>query len=288
MPLPEIARVLRPTALEWIHMIKVSASVRTYLVFVAITSALVGGSLYAVPTWSVAFWPYSMRPLATQMFASLFLAVALAAGLALRVSRLYSLRILLIQGAAISGLILLAAVPSYLPPSHPSLGAFAWLTLFTIYSAGSVVLLLAIRSTAETAVSADSMLRLIPKALKICLLLHTVIVVIFGLQMLTLPDLALNFWPWKVSANIMRGLGGLFVGVTVGSGWAYLQKYWEDIRAVFPSYTAFATLVLLAVGLHWDVITAESPGLQVTVIWIILYIFTALYPAYFYLQLEKR
>jgi len=269
-------------------MIKVSASVRAYLVFVAVTSILVGSSLYAVPTSSVAFWPYSMKPLATQMFASLFLAIALAAGLALRVSRLSSLRILLIQGAAMSGLILLTALPNYLPPFHPSLGAFAWLTLFTIYFAGSIVLLLAIRSTAETDASADSKLRPIPKALKVCLLLHTVIVVIFGLQMLTLPDLALNFWPWKVSANIMRGLGGLFVGVTVGSGWAYFQKYWEEVRAVFPSYTAFATLVLLAVGLHWDVITAESPGIQVTVIWIILYIFTALYPAYFYLQLEKR
>jgi len=286
--LPEMARLLRSTALEWICMIKLSAIVRAYLVFVAVTSILVGGSLYAVPSSSVAFWPYSMKPLATQMFASLFLAVALAAGLALRVSRLYSLRILLIQGAAMSGLILLTALPSYLPSSYPGLGAFAWLALFTIYFAGSVVLLLAIRSTGETDGSVASKLRPIPKALKVCLLLHTVIVVIFGLQMLTLPDLALNFWPWKVSENIMRGLGGLFVGVTVGSGWAYFQKYWEDVRAVFPSYTAFATLVLLAVGLHWDVITAESPGLQVTVIWIILYIFTALYPAYFYLQLEKR
>ena len=286
--MPEMARLLRSTALEWICMIKLSAIVRAYLVFVAVTSILVGGSLYAVPSSSVAFWPYSMKSLATQMFASLFLAVALAAGLALRVSRLYSLRILLIQGAAMSGLILLTALPNYLPPSYPSLGAFAWLALFAIYSVGSVVLLLAIRSTAETDASVDSKLRPIPKVLKVCLLLHTVIVVIFGLQMLTLPDLALNFWPWKVSANIMRGLGGLFVGVTVGSGWAYFQKYWEDVRAVFPSYTAFATLVLLAVGLHWDVITAESPGIQVTVIWIILYIFTALYPAYFYLQLEKR
>ena len=43
-------------------------------------------------------------------------------------------------------------------------------------------------------------------------------------------------------------------------------------------------MVLIAVGIDWAVIASESPGLHVTVPWLLLYVYTGLYPAYYLLR----
>ena len=266
-------------------MISRSRTVTAYLIIVLAVSLLIGLPMYLFPSvMSSGFWPYSMKPLATRMFASMFLAVALAMTLALWESNWESVKILFIQGTPMYGLILLAALMNFPKLQLTIAGTIAWLALFSALTLGSLFIFLerSIRAKKET--DSTHMRTPIHRGLKYSLLLHTIIVVAFGLQMLIVPDVALNFWPWTLPSIIMQGLGGLFIGITVGTGWAYTQKSLERVKIALPAYTTFSTLVLLAVAIDWNVITTESPSTQVTLLWLVLYAYTALYALYYYLR----
>lgn len=265
-------------------MVSISRAVRAYFIIVLAVSLVIGLPMYLSPSLGASFWPYSMKPLATRMFASMFLAVALAMALALRENAWESVKITFIQGTPMYGLILLLALANYPRLNLSNAGAVGWLVLFTALAIGTMILFLERRSRVQREKDAATNQKPIPNGLKYSLLIHTIIVVAFGLQMMLVPQVALNFWPWTLPNIIMQGLGGLFVGITFGTGWGYTQKYFERVKIVLPAYTTFSTLVLFAVAVDWNVISTESPSMQVTLIWLVLYAYTAMYPLYFYLR----
>ena len=209
-------------------MISRSRAVAAYFIIVLAVSLLIDLPMYLFPSLSAGFWPYLMKPLATRMFASVFLAVALAMTLALWENHWESLKILFVQGTPMYGLILLAALMNLPKLQLTKAGAIAWLVLFSALTLGRLFIFLEriIRTKKET----GSVLKQTPiyRGLKYSLLLHTVIVVAFGLQMLIVPDVALNFWPWTLPSIIMQGLGGLFIGITVGTGGLTLRSLLKE------------------------------------------------------------
>jgi hypothetical protein len=114
-------------------------------------------------------------------------------------------------------------------------------------------------------------------------LLHTVVVLLFSIQMLITPNVAKTFWPWMISDTVQRGIGGLFTGVAVATAWSYRQRSWDRVRLLLPVNITFVSMVLLAVGIHWPDIAA-GPGWHVTIPWLLLYVYTAAYPAYYLMR----
>ena len=232
-----------------------------------------GMIMYVIPETTTAFWPYAIKPLASRMFGSMFLALAIAAILALRDRRGISNSAVLVTTWPI--FLTVAIAGTIAPGLQPSLGS--WLLSAFLLAMALTGFLLFVRRTGKATGPLDR----IPRGLRRAFLGHAVIVTFFGLNMFFLPSLAFSFWPWRVSSTVMRGLGGLFLGTAAGTAWACAQKYRENVMALLLPYFAFVGLVLLDVASSWGVILAESPGAQVTLFWILVYAYVAAYTAYF-------
>jgi len=256
-----------------------AVSLRWHFLGVGAVSLGLGVALFAFPSLGRSLWPFAIKDLAVRFFAAVFLAVAVGTLLAVRaLERRRSLDVLLVMGVSVFGLIALAALvePGALVAS---IGAGIWFAVLGVSASGSLWLLWR-RPDPEPDAGP-----LMPRYLRYHFLLHTVVVLLFSLQFLLVPRFAAeNSWPWRVSDPVMRGIGGLFTGVAVGMAWASRQRTWGRVRLLLPVNVTFVAGALLAVGLHWPVIAAESPGLHVTVLWLLLYIYTGAYPAYYLLR----
>ena len=66
------------------------------------------------------------------------------------------------------------------------------------------------------------------------------------------------------------------------------QRFWDRVRLLLPVNVTFVSAVLVAVGIQWGVIAAESPGWYVTGPWLLLYLYTGPYPAYYLMRSPTR
>lgn len=240
----------------------------------------VGIALFAMPSLGTVIWPYEVKPLAARFFGSVFLAVAFASVLAMRESMREPTIVIPIMGASVFGAILFAAaIDVSLFTAHIA-AIILWFVLMGGLFVGSVYILVRKRAWPPPFGQAFPM----PYWLRRHFLLHTAIVLFFSAQMVVGPNIASGFWPWAVSDPVMRGIGGLFTGVAIGTGYAYIQRSWDKVRLLLPVNVLFVILVLVAMGLHWSVITTESPGWHVTIGWLLLYVYTAAYPIYYLIR----
>src|SRR2546426_452505 len=119
--------------------------------------------------------------------------------------------------------------------------------------------------------------------------IQTLVVGVFGTAMIILPDVAQKqFWPWHVQVPTLQTFGALFVATCLATGWASMQADIGRIRALLPLDAIFPTLALLAVALHWDVVSAESPSAIVTGVWVFLYSFVAVGSTYLFFTSARR
>jgi hypothetical protein len=234
-----------------------------------------GTAMYLESQISSAFWPYPVKPLAFLMFGSMFVAIGLAGLLALRDRSGGSEKAVLVTSWPIFLTVAIAGAIA----SGFGMSFWTWALSAFLLAMAVAGFLLFVRKREEAMGPTER----IPRGLKRAFLGHAIIVAFFGLNMFFLPSLAFSFWPWKVSSTVMRGLGALFLGTAVGTGWAYRQRYLESVRALLLPYFTFVFLVLLDVAANWGVVTAESPGVQVTLFWILVYVYVAVYAAYFLL-----
>jgi hypothetical protein len=119
--------------------------------------------------------------------------------------------------------------------------------------------------------------------------IQTVVVGVFGIMMLLLPNIAqAQFWPWLVATPTLQMFAGLFLATCLATGWASLQTDIGRIRVLLPLDIIFPSLALLAVGIHWDVISSQSPSALVTAVWVFIYAFVAVGSAYLYFSSRKK
>jgi len=213
----------------------IASPLRWHFLAVAAVSLSLGVALFAVPGLGPSLWPYRIKDLAVRFFASVFLALAVASVVALRVPERRAREVLLVMGASVFGFIALAAVadPAALVASS---GAVLWFALLTAFALGSLLFLL--RRPAATEPDAGPPM---PRFLRYHFLLHTGVVLLFSLQFLLIPRFAAeNGWPWRVSDPVMRGIGGLFTGVAMS-----LKK--PDPRPI-PAAIEFNRLLRAQIG----------------------------------------
>jgi len=107
-------------------------------------------------------------------------------------------------------------------------------------------------------------------------------------MMLLLPGVAQEqFWPWKVATPTLQTFGALFLATCLATGWAFLQKDPARIIVLLPLDAIFPSLALIAVGISWNIIVAESPSWMVTAVWLVLYSFVAVGSTLLYLTIRR-
>jgi hypothetical protein len=91
-----------------------------------------------------------------------------------------------------------------------------------------------------------------------------------GLVMFLMPQLAgESLWPWRLTPLLSRYLGGLFIGVAVGTIACARASYWSEVRLLFPPGLTFTGLSLVATAIHF---ASFNPARWVTWIFFGLYV----------------
>jgi hypothetical protein len=244
-----------------------------------------GALFFVYPDLVIGEWPWPVKALAVRFLGAIFLAIAFGCWSALRVKIWQRAKILVLVGGAFFGITSIVTIVLAVS-QEGGYGISAWAGYFLAASLGNFILLYRYRWPKKLQ---D---RLGPgrswRTARWFFRIQTAVVGVFGIMMLLIPDVAqAQFWPWKVAVPTMQMFAALFLATCLATSWASLQSDVGRIRVLLPLDMIFPSLALLAVGIHWDVISRESPGILVTGVWVFIYSFVAVGSAYLYFSSRK-
>ncbi len=255
-----------------------------FLLLLSIINLALGVLFYLVPAEIISYWQWPVKELAVRFLGAIFLAIALGCWSAIQAKIWQGAKILVLVGGAFFGL---TGIVSTVRGITVSSNATTWLWSGYFMAAGAGCLLLLKlygwhRKQTEPTGRA-------PKGARVFFGIQTGVVGVFGVMMLLTPSLAQDqFWPWKVATPTLQTFGALFLATCLATGWAFLQKDPARIIVLLPLDAIFPSLALLAVGIGWNVILAESPSSLVTAVWLFLYSFVAAGSTLLYIIIRKR
>ena len=241
---------------------------------------------YISPGTVISYWPWPVKALAVRFLGAIFLAISLGCWSALQAKLWQRAKILVLVGGSFFGL---TGIVSIVRGVTVSSGTTIWLWTGYFLAAGAGCLIL-VKMYGWHQRQAEVSGR--PIALRLSRIffgIQTSVVGIFGIMMILLPGLAQDqFWPWKVSTPTLQTFGALFLATCLATGWAFFQKDPARIIVLLPLDAIFPSLALLAVGISWSVIVAESPGWPVTSVWLFLYSFVVAGSTLLYITIRRR
>lgn len=221
----------------------------------------------------IAFWAWPVKELAVRFLGAIFIAISLGCASALSARLWQRAKILVLVGGSFFGL---TGIVSAYQGAVVNSGTLIWIwtAYFLTAGIGLVFLLERYGWRRKQVENAGKMVARIPA--RIFFGVQTSVVGIFGVMMVLLPSIAQQqFWPWKVATPTLQTFGALFLATCLATGWAFFQKDPARVRVLLPLDAIFPTLALIAVGIGWNTIVAESPSWLVTGVWLFLYSFVA-------------
>ncbi len=259
---------------------------RLYLLVLSEINLLLGALFFVYPALAVDLWPWPIQPLAVRFLGAIFLAIAFGCWSSLRAKGWQRGKILPVVGGTFFGIT--AVITGF---RVATLGLTVTVLAWTVYFAVSTLGLFAViwRHGWYRRPQDDFATGPANKTASFFFRVQTLVVGVFGAFMLFLPDLAQEqFWPWHVSIPTLQVFGALFLATCLATGWAIRQVDRGRILALLPLDAVFPALALLAVGIHWNVITSQSPSGLVTGVWIFLYSFVAAGSTFLFLKLRRE
>src|SRR5467141_3463176 len=265
--------------------VELGREARLFLLFVSEINLVMGALFFAYPNLVIGPWPWLVKALAVRFIGAIFLAIAFGCWSALRAKIWQRAKILLLVGGTFFGITSIVSI--FLASSQG--GGYVistWTGYFLVASLGNFYLLYRYRWSRKPQ---DRLGGGQPwKTASWFFRTQTVVVGVFGIMMLLLPNIAqAQFWPWLVKTPTLQMFAGLFLATCLATGWASLQTDIGRIRVLLPLDMIFPSLALLAVWIHWDVISRESPSALVTGVWVFISAFVAVGPAYPYFATRK-
>src|SRR5713101_2194490 len=266
--------------------VELGRAARLFLLFLSEINLVMGALFFAYPTLVTGLWPWPVKALAVRFIGAIFLAIAFGCWSALRSKIWQRAKILVLVGGTFFGITSIVSI--VLAASQG--GGYVistWIGYFLVASLGNFYLLYRYgwsRKPQDRLGGGQP-----SKTACWFFRIQTVVVGVFGVMMLLLPDIAQReFWPWLVATPTLQMFAGLFLATCLATGWASLQTDIGRIRVLLPLDIIFPSLALLAVGIHWDVISGQSPSAPVTTVWIFIYAFVAVGSAYLYFSPRKK
>jgi hypothetical protein len=259
--------------------------VRLFLLFLSEINLVMGALFFVYPNLVLDIWPWPVKALAVRFIGAIFLAIAFGCWSALRAKIWQRAKILVLVGGTFFGI---TSIVSIVLAASQGGGYVisAWIGYFLVASLGNLYLLYRYgwaRKPQDRLGDGQPW-----KAASWFFRIQTVVVGVFGIMMLLLPSVAQRqFWPWLVATPTLQMFAGLFLATCIATGWASLQTDIGRIRVLMPLDVIFPSLALLAVGIHWDVISSQSPSALVTGVWVFIYAFVAVGSAYLYFSSRK-
>ncbi|TMI17508.1 hypothetical protein E6H32_08580 [Candidatus Bathyarchaeota archaeon] len=266
--------------------VELGREVRLFLLFLSEINLVMGALFFMYPNLVIGVWPWPVKALAVRFIGAIFLAIAFGCWSALRAKIWQRAKILLLVGGTFFGITSIVSI--VLAASQG--GGYVistWTGYFIVASLGNFYLLYRYRWSRkpQDRLPAGQPWRTARWFFRI----QTVVVGVFGIMMLLLPEVAQQqFWPWHVATPTLQMFAGLFLATCLATGWASLQTDIGRIRVLLPLDVIFPSLALFAVWIHWDVISRESPSVPVTGVWVFIYAFVAVGSAYLHFFSRKK
>jgi len=265
--------------------VELARQARLFLLFLSEINLATGALFFVYPNLVIDLWPWPVKALAVRFIGAIFLAIAFGCWSALRAKIWQRAKILVLVGGTFFGITSIVSI--VLAASQG--GGYAistWTGYFLVASIGNFYLLYRYgwpRKPQDRLGAGHPW-----KTARWFFRIQSVVVGVFGIMMLLLPGVAqAQFWPWLVATPTLQMFAGLFLATCLATGWASLQTDIGRIRVLLPLDMIFPSLALLAVGIHWDVISSQSPSALVTGVWVFIYAFVAAGSAYLYFSSRK-
>jgi len=257
---------------------------RIFLLSLSLINLVLGALLYVLPSDMIAIWPWPVKDLAVRFLGAIFLAISLGCWSAIRARLWQRAKILVLVGASFFTLTSAVSIARGITVVEGNM-IWEWAGYFLAAASGCLILLKILGWHRKQVEPAGKMFT----GARVFFGIQTSVVGIFGAMMLLLPSLAQDeFWPWKVATPTLQTFGALFLATCLATGWAFLQKDPARMLVLLPLDAIFPSLALLAVGIGWNTIVAESPSWLVTAVWLFLYTFVAVGSTVLYFTLRKR
>jgi len=266
--------------------VQLGREARLFLLFLSEINLVMGALFFAYPNLVISLWPWPVKALAVRFIGAIFLAIAFGCWSALRAKIWQRAKILLLVGGTFFGI---TSIVSILLAASQGGGYVisTWIGYFLVASLGNFYLLYRYGWSRKPQ---DRLGQGRPwRTARWFFRIQTAVVGVFGIMMLFLSNIAqTQFWPWLVKTPTLQMFAALFLATCLATGWASLQTDIGRIRVLLPLDVIFPSLALLAVGIHWDVISSESPSAPVTAVWVFIYAFVAVGSVYLYFSSRKK
>jgi len=265
--------------------VELGREARRFLLFLSEINLVTGALFFVYPNLVIDLWPWPVKALAIRFIGAIFLAITFGCWSALRAKIWQRAKILTLVGGTFFGITSIVSI--VLAASQG--GGYVistWTGYFLVASLGNFYLLYRYGwpRKPQDRLGASQPWKTATWFFRI----QTIVVGVFGIMMLLWPDVAQHqFWPWRVATPTLQMFAGLFLATCLATGWASVQTDIGRIRVLLPLDVIFPSLALLAVGIHWDVISSQSPSALVTGVWVSIYAFVVAGSAYLYFCSRK-
>lgn len=259
---------------------------RLFLAILSGVNLILGLVFYIVPGSMIAFWGWPVKELAVRFLGAIFAAISLGCYSALKAKMWQRAKILVLVGAAfftLTGAVTIVRAVTF----DGGAAVWMWSAYFLAAGLGCLLIVVRYRWHRKQEETLKKTVALVPA--RIFFGIQTSVVGVFGIMMVIVPAIAQEqFWPWKVATPTLQTFGALFLATCLATGWAFFQRNPARIIVLLPLDAIFPSIALLAVGIGWGTIVAESPSWLVTGVWVFLYSFVALGSTILFVTLRKR
>ena len=240
---------------------KTTKEIKIILIIASFLVLSVGSSLYFLPGRTDMFFSWTINPPLTAAFlGGGYLAAFLLEYLASRESTWANARIAVPGVWAFTFVTLLVTI-IHIERFHfdsPHLitvaGTWVWLLVYIL-----VPLALGLFWIRQIRLPGNDPLRenKLPGWLRYLILIQGLVLLFSGIAMFLIPEKAIPFWPWALSALTSRAIGAWGIGNGVFTIQAFFENDWKRLKAFMPSWGLYGVLQLTNLAIYNDTVNWE-------------------------------
>jgi hypothetical protein len=233
-------------------MVFVSRNLKIYFAAVGLLALWVGVWGYFIPTRVDMAIPWLVPPLHARFIGAIYLS-ATAFMLGGMLARSYTdSKIAIVVATIWTGLLFVISL-FYLGEFDPmNKRVWFWFGAYIAYPLIGIGFLWRYRNLREPT---DGIL--LPGWVKRYFSFQGVVLIVLALALLFLPDMMVNFWPWKITRLLAQIYSSPFLAYGVGSLMLGRQNAWHEVKVSVTAAFVFAFLTLLASFIHIELFPFE-------------------------------
>jgi hypothetical protein len=160
------------------------------------------------------------------------------------------------------------------PELLPRLAAWVWLIIYAIVPPLLAVVLWAqIREPGQD----QPRTALLPWWVRAILLMHAIVMGVFGIALLLVPLAVAPIWPWEITPLTGRAIGAWLFALGFAAAQAAYENDWGRVQVATMTYILFASLELVALARYPNDIFWDQPTIWVMIGILLSMLFGGLY-----------